>query len=243
MDKNVYEHCIGVLNAKSAATFSGRLVSFARSLGFTYVAASVITDHSASLTEFQTITNAPPKFLDDYHDLDKAVKDPVSQHCKHRSFAIMWDQGTYTGAGMGEFWESQASFGYKHGIATATHYQNGRHFMIGLNGEHGLPKDPREAKVILRNFQTFAAYAQAAAFDLCLPPKTKPHQRTLLTAREIDALRWTMDGKTAMGVAASMATSDEVAESRIRSAMQKLNCASKYEAVLKAIRFGLIHCD
>jgi DNA-binding CsgD family transcriptional regulator len=52
-----------------------------------------------------------------------------------------------------------------------------------------------------------------------------------------------MDGKITKSIAALMSTTEEVASERLRSAMRKLACGTKYEAVLQAIRLGLIHCE
>jgi DNA-binding CsgD family transcriptional regulator len=243
MNTDLRERCLRVLQTTSVNEFSNEIVSFARSLGFRRFAATVITDHSVALTEFQTVTNAPPAFLNDFHDLDKAKLDPVSQHCKHSSTPIVWCQRTYVAEGMGDYWDTQASHGYKQGIAIALHFLKGRHFMIGASGDHSLPNDRAEAERIVRSFQLFAAHAQAAAFDFCLPPRSVADARTSLTGRELDALRWAMDGKTARGVATAMATSEEIAVLRLQTAMRKLNCGSRYEAILKAIRLGLIRCD
>ena len=41
-------------------------------------------------------------------------RDPVMQHCKRHSMPIIWDQGTYAAQGLGDMWEEQARFGYRH---------------------------------------------------------------------------------------------------------------------------------
>lgn len=235
--------CLDVLESTSEAAFLAQLVSFAHHLGYEFAAALVVTDHSEKFTEFQAMTNAPQAYLDDFHDLEKGKLDPVSQHCKFRSTPIAWDLDTYAAAGAGDLWDDQAAHGYKSGIATALHYRRGRHYMIGFSGSK--PHRPRHIgdQQALEDLQSFAAYSQAAAFDLCLPPVTPPDERSSLTSREIDALRWTMDGKITRNVAALMSTTEEVACQRLHSAMRKLACGTKFEAVLQAIRLGLVHCE
>ena len=89
---------------------------------------------------------------------------------------------------------------------------------------------------------TVAAYAQGAAFDLCLPYEGVSDPSTLATA-ELDALRWSTDGLTNVQVGQKMGISAMEALLRLRRAMAKLGCSSKYEAGLRAIRLGLIRCD
>jgi DNA-binding CsgD family transcriptional regulator len=243
MELAMKNRCLDVLESKSEAAFLAQLVSFANHLGYEFAAALVVTDHSETFTEFQTITNAPQEFLDDFHNLEKGKLDPVSQHCKNRSSPIVWNVDTYSAAGVRDLWDYQAAHGYKTGIATAMHYRKGRHYMIGLSGSKAHNSRSTYNHRALDDFRSFAAYSQAAAFDLCLPPVTSSDEGSALTSREIDALRWTMDGKITKSVAELMSTTEEVASERLQSAMRKLACGTKYEAVLRAIRLGLVRCD
>jgi LuxR family transcriptional regulator/LuxR family quorum sensing-dependent transcriptional regulator len=61
-----------------------------------------------------------------------------------------------------------------------------------------------------------------------------------LTPREIESLRWTMDGKTAWEVGNILSISERTAVLHINNAMHKLGCVNKHQAVLKALRLGLI---
>ncbi len=243
MELDMKNRCLGVLESTSESAFLAHLVGFANHLGYEFAAALVVTDHSDTLTEFQSITNAPQEFLDDFHNLEKGKRDPVSQHCKKRSSPIVWNADTYSAAGVADLWDYQAAYGYKTGIATAMHYGTGRHYMIGLSGSRAQSSRSIFNQQALEDFRSFAAYSQAAAFDLCLPPITSPDERSALTPREIDSLRLTMDGKIPKSIAALMSTTEEVAVERLHSAMKKLACGTKYEAVLRAIRLGLIHCE
>ena len=94
MELAIKNRCLDVLESKSETVFLRHLVSFANDLGYEYAAAMVITDHSNTFTEFQTLTNAPQEFLDDFHNLEKGKLDPVSQHCKRRSSTIIWNADT-----------------------------------------------------------------------------------------------------------------------------------------------------
>jgi DNA-binding CsgD family transcriptional regulator len=62
-----------------------------------------------------------------------------------------------------------------------------------------------------------------------------------LTPRELEALRWTMEGKTAWEVGALMDITERTANLHLNSATHKLDCVNKHQAVLKALRLGLIH--
>ncbi|MBA3625018.1 MAG: autoinducer binding domain-containing protein [Methylibium sp.] len=165
--------------------------------------------------------------------------DPVMQHCKRHSVPIIWDQGTYVSAGQGALWEIQARYGYRAGICLALHMPDGRHFMLGVDRDQALPNDRTEVTRIVADLQLFAVHAQDTAMRVLVPERLQP-ERPKLTPRELDSLRWTMEGKTAWEVGAVLGITERTAVLHVSNAMHKLGCNNKHQAVLKALRLGLI---
>jgi DNA-binding CsgD family transcriptional regulator len=93
---------------------------------------------------------------------------------------------------------------------------------------------------VVADLQLFAVHAQEAALRLLVPEPMQP-EKPALTPRELEALHWTMEGKTAWEVGAILGISERTAVLHVNNAMHKLGCVSKHAAVLKALRLGLIH--
>ena len=163
----------------------------------------------------------------------------LGEACKRQSMPIIWGQSTYAEQGLGEMWEHQARFGYRNGIAMALHMPEGRHFFFGVDRDKPVPPDTGELTRIVADLQLFAVHAQDAAMRI-LTPSLVSGDRPSLTPRELEALRWTMDGKTAWEVAHVLGISERTAVLHINNAMHKLDCVNKHQAVLKALRLGLI---
>ena len=70
---------------------------------------------------------------------------------------------------------------------------------------------------------------------------TSPDKSGYRSTREVEVLRWTMEGKTAWEVGKILNIAERTAVLHISNAMRKLECQSKHLAVLKALRLGLIH--
>jgi DNA-binding CsgD family transcriptional regulator len=181
-----------------------------------------VIDHAPGRTDFIAIDNTPPGFSEVYDNPVLGKRDPVMQHCKRQTVPIIWDQKTYVDHDAAELWEQQARFGYRTGIAMALHMPEGRHFLLGVDRDQALP------------------VAQDAAMRILLPAAQRPEQPAL-TPRELEALRWTMEGKTAWEVGAVMGISERTAVHHLSEATHKMGCANKHQAVLKALRLGLIH--
>ncbi len=229
-----------VMEARSRNEFRDEVVRFTQRLGFETVSAITIIDHGLGKSEFINVDNTPDNYVEPYADVSCYRRDPVMQHCKRQTVPIIWDQDTYLAHGAGDLWEQQAGFGYRTGIAMALHMPEGRHFLLGVDRDQALPSDVDELQRIVADLQLFAVHAQEAALRLLVPAAMQP-ERPALTPRELEALRWTMDGKTAWEVGAVLGISERTAVLHINNAMHKLGCVSKHQAVLKALRLGLIN--
>ncbi|MBP6902751.1 MAG: autoinducer binding domain-containing protein [Burkholderiaceae bacterium] len=231
-----------VLQTGTRDEFRSEVVRFAQSLGFDTVSAMSVVDHGVGRSDFVLIDNTPQGYTDAFHDTDSMRRDPVMQHCRRHSMPIIWNQATYTEAGLGELWEEQARFGYCTGIAMALHLPEGRHFALGVERSQPLPSDRVELMRLVADLQLFAVMAQDAAARVLVPePSSGPSDRPVLTPRELEVLRWTMEGKTAWEVGTILGISERTAVLHVNNAMHKLQCSSKHQAVLKALRLGLIH--
>jgi DNA-binding CsgD family transcriptional regulator len=228
-----------VLEAGSRDDFLREVVRFSQNLGFNTVSAMAVVDFGVGRSEFVSIDNAPAGFASVAHNVSGMRRDPVMQHCRRNTVPIIWDQDTYTRQGLGELWEEQARFGYHTGIAMALHLPAGRHFAFGVERDQPLPSDRGELLRLVADLQLFAVHAQDAAMRL-LSPVAPPFDRPALTARELEALRWTMEGKTAWEVGAILGITERTAVLHVNNAMHKLDCTSKHQAVLRALRLGLI---
>lgn len=231
---------LSVLEAKSPLDFRNEIIRFAQSLGFNTVSAMAVVDRMGYSTEFHTVDNTPNAFTQVYHDAGLAQLDPVMQHCKRAAVPIIWDQDTYVSQGYGEMWEHQARYGYQTGIALAIHLPDGRHFSMGVDRDRPLSPKPKALTRIVAELQLFAVHAQDAAFRIFAPPALAAGDAPSLTPRELEALKWTMDGKTAWEVGTIMSISERTAVLHLQNAMRKLDSINKHQAVLKALRLGLL---
>jgi len=228
-----------VLEAKNQDQFRSVVIRFAQRLGFDKVAATVAVDRVGGSPEFVAVHNAPLAYQQTFEDLSISRRDPIAQHCKRNTVPIMWGQQTYLKSNAVELWEHQAQFGYRNGIAMALHLPEGRHFLIGVDRDQDLPTDGGELTRIVADLQLFAVHAQDTALRVLVSEGSRP-ELPALTPRELEVLRWTMDGKVTSDISALLGIGDRTTVFHLQNAMQKLQCNSKHVAVVKALRLGLI---
>jgi DNA-binding CsgD family transcriptional regulator len=228
-----------VLKSRNRDEFQGEVVAFTKRLGFDNFSATVVIDHMLGEAEFITVDNTPRAYKESFQNPQNGRRDPVMQHCKRQSVPIIWDQSTYVSRGLGEKWEEQARFGISNGIALALHMPEGRHFFLGVERDQAVPADPGELTRVVADLQLFAVHAQDAALRILVPAPADPSLPSL-TPRELEALRWTMEGKTAWEVGDVLGIAERTAVLHVNNATHKLGCVNKHQAVLKALRLGLL---
>ena len=129
----------------------------------------------------------------------------------------------------------------RYGLGPSAHAAGShrRYTADDVDRDQALPRDRAEVTRMVADLQLFAVHAQDTAMRVLVPQRLQP-ERPKLTPRELDSLRWTMEGKTAWEVGAILGISERTAVLHINNAMHKLNCTNKHQAVLKALRLGLI---
>ncbi len=227
-----------VLEATDRESFRESVVKVAERLGFRTVSAIAIVERGAE-SEFISVDNIPQTYSSAYIDRDAWRRDPVMQHLKRQSVPIVWDQRTFILGGAPDLWEEQAPFGFRTGVAMALHLPGGHHFLLGVDRDQPLPEDEDELTRIVAHLQLFAVHAQDAAFRVLVAPSNRPETPNL-TPRELEVLRWTMEGKTAWEVGTILGISERTAVMHLSNATRKLDCTTKHQAVVKALRLGLI---
>lgn len=225
----------------NAAEFEVNLVNFAHRMDFGLISAVLMKgDYDSANVVVRSVSNTPAAFIEISRSLDQARGDPVMQRLMSASVPFFYEQRLYVESGAAEVWETQAPFGYCTGIAVGLHLPRNRHFLLGVDRPRRLPRNESNLTRMLADLQLLAVHAQFAAQqifgdDLDSEPEV-PH----LTARELECLKWTMDGKSAFVVGKLLAISTSAVNFHLQNAMRKLDVASKHQAVLRCVSLGLL---
>ncbi len=233
------QRCLDVSQSCDVETCTRRLIGFAHELYFGIATAVLVTAAPGTDPIVVSVGNTPDSFREASHNPSDVKRDPVIRRLKALSVPFIYDQDLYVDEGAGDLWEQQAAHGYRTGIAVALHLPGHRHFLLGVNREAELPHEDEKLTRMLADLQFLAVHAQDAAQRLLVPADIDgdaPH----LTPREIDILRLTRDGKSAWVAGQILAISEHTVNFHLRNIQRKLNTTSKHQAVLVAMRHGLI---
>ena len=232
--------------AKDVDSIEREVQKFTTSLGFERYGVLVLIDDFSgpdSSIRVGAIDNVPLEYAESHSNTVLAKRDPVSQHCKRSSFPAVFGQDAYVNVGAGEQWDRQALFGYGYGIATAFHLPGNRHVLFGVDRYEKLPSSSTDLVEMVSRVQLFGTFVQCAAlsvfshrFAAALGGKT-----ISLSRREHECLQWAAEGKTAWETGMILSIAEGSVAKALAAAIRKLECATKPQAVVKALRLGLIH--
>lgn len=214
-----------VLMCRTENEFRLACAEFSRHLGFDSIWMITMVDEIGKSPDYS------PRWTND--------RDPVINYMTRSSLPIVWDQEFYASRGILDIWKEHAALGMRTGIGFALHFPDGRHFFIGVDRAEALPTKTLKLTRVVADLQLFAVQAHHAAERIFFPQCEQP-ERPMLTRRELECLSWTMEGKTTWEIGAILGISERTTVLNIHNAMRKLACHNKHQAVLKALRLGLI---
>lgn len=189
----------------------------------------------------RSVSNTPAAFAEVSQSLDQTRRDPVMMKLMRAAAPVVYDQQMYIAAGAADVWDAQAPFGYCTGIAMALHLPRRRHFLFGVDRPDALPPVGDQRSKLIATLQVAAVHAQYAATQVFDAELDTPDQDVpRLTPREVEILRWTMEGKSSGVIGEILGISYSAVRFHIRNASRKLGVSSKHQAVLKALSQGIL---
>ena len=240
MDATAVETIYSTLaTANSVADARGALQRFTAVAEHDYFICDFVAQDDATFDPF-TVHNYPGAWLDRASRVPQALydRDPVFAHLNASPLPIVWSQQNYAAANALEVWEEASAAGISEGIAMAVECARGFTLRLGISRDSEHKISVAEALDLRAQLSLFSLCLKARAVDLFLPEirNTLPQ----LTVRELDALRWTREGKTAWEMGKILGISNGTANFHLQNAQRKLDSSDKHQAVLRALDLRLI---
>ncbi len=168
------------------------------------------------------------------------VVDPISRQARSSWLPVIWDARDYLSRSSGkqaQLFEVTLEHGYERGISVPIRGP-GSWFdsFVGLS-RHSQPEFERGKRTWCNELMLIGAHMSSVYHGVLHRDGDRPAE---LTARELECLHWTAQGKTAWEVARLIEVSERTVQFHIRNACGKMNAASKHQAALKAANMGLI---
>ena len=232
--KNLLEDLYSdVLTAPTIEAFKVELIKFGKKLGFDLV----IADYGSPPPKraWTSINNYPKKWLELSIPFDD---DLVGRAVKKTSRPLLWDAEQYKQSGLGHMAELFVPYGLSAGFDVPTHAPDGAIMNFGFSRDSALPKDPDESVRVVAEAQLFSTFAFPTLARLLA--HTMQVDFPKLTPKELEVLRWSMEGKTAFEVGAILGMAERTANFHVQNICKKRGVFNKNSAIVKALELKLI---
>lgn len=214
-----------------------RIEAAAKTLGFDHCAYGLRVPVPISNPKTFLLNSYPTAWREQYARADYLRIDPTVQHGRQSQKPLVWSGAIF--APTPKLWEDARSFGLCIGWSQSSLDAVGVGGMLTLSRSHeelsALELASQEIK--LRWLVNIAHLSLARILNARLVGKT---QRSL-TAREVEVLKWTADGKTSGDISDLLDVSENTVNFHIKNAVTKLETANKTAAVVRAAMLGLLN--
>ena len=224
-----------ILTAGSEAALFEVLAKAAREIGFDYCAYGMRMPLPVSNPKVFMMNNYSAAWQERYRAENYLAIDPTVAHGVRSVLPLIWDEPLFRQNQ--RFWDDARGHGLEVGWAQSSYDAKGVAGMLTLarSGDK-LGESELRASATKMNWLVQVAHEGMTRL-VSLRAPTAP---IALTAREIDVLRWTADGKTSSEVGEIMNISERTVNFHINNSLEKLGAVNKTAGVIKAAMLRLL---
>jgi LuxR family transcriptional regulator, quorum-sensing system regulator SolR len=211
---------------------------FARDMGFEHFAYVLTVDAPSLKTQQYILSGYPVDWVERYMSRDYFKVDPVIKHSQESTLPLIWGDQHFWQGKSEEFWDEARAFGLQAGLSISVRELPAVTGVFSLARDKMLEVHGQDLAALIGRSHMFATLLNHAVARIELP-KLLPAQGKL-TARELECLRWTAEGKTAWEIGQILGITERTAVFHLNNVIRKLAVTNKIQAVVRAVALRLV---
>lgn len=218
------------------SSLSSQLERFTTRLGFEHYSLIARGALSKNSDIERVISNYPALWIDRYRTADYLSIDPTVRIAARSRNAVIWEPALFAKAP--ELWREAQDFGLHAGIAQSAWGRGGLFTLLSL--ARGRESVTVAEASELQPFLLMLVECVTAKLQLLIDvenSKIYPHH---LSPREIEVLKCTAAGKTAVEISLQLGISNVTVQYHLQNAKRKLGVSTKIQVTDRAKRLGII---
>lgn len=240
---NHFEKLSGLLECTTENAWRDTVFSLGKGLGFDQTLLAIFPDREAPIeASFAFLhSNYSSSWRTKYDDEALGYVDPTVTHCLTKTTPLIWSPDLFSSRRQQEMYEEACSYNLRSGITLPIHGPNGEVGILCFVSDDKAGKDFKQHAYekmpevsCLRDF-IFESSTQFRREPAIL------QQRPELTRCELECLKWSAVGKTSWETAKILLCTEATINFHFSNIRRKMNVTSRRQAVVKAIRLGMIH--
>lgn len=229
-----------LFSCRTQQEWRDQLIKHGKELGFERVLIAVFPNRNAPLEADSAFlhSNYSESWRSKYDSEKMGYVDPTVTHCLTKSTPLIWSPELFSAPKQKDMYEEASGHGIKSGITMPIHGGDGEVGVLCFvtdtkpgqsfleQTQHSLPQ-----LSYLRDF----LFESSKAFT-----SDRPRNRIHLTRRELECIKWAAIGKSSWDISKIMKCSEPTVNFHFKNVRQKFGTSSRQQAVVMAIRMGLI---
>ncbi len=219
-----------------------RIFKLARKLGYEHSLLALFPDRHAPVEVENAFlhSNYSSRWRNKYDEEKMVNADPTVAHCAAKSIPLIWSPSIFSTCKQKALYEEACSHGLQSGVTLPIH---------GSNGELGMLCFVSDAKPDKKLMRDVAHSVPALSclrdyiFDTSLQFMTQPNRIEpviMLTPRELECLKWCASGKSSWDIGQILRCSASAVDFHFTNIRRKFGVSTRNQAVVKAVRMGII---
>lgn len=234
------EHLLNLMNCDTEESWCELLFALARSNGFDQTLYGIVPNKQTPLESAFLRSNYSSRWRSAYDSEKLHYVDPTVSHCLGSTVPLIWEPRTFRSRKEKQFYEEACGYGIRSGITYPVHGADGEFGVISfvsatLAGkkfrselDHCMPALALIRDYVFESSRRFAGLTGASAGAIHLTP------------RELESLKWAMEGKSSWEISKILRCSEATVNFHFANIRSKFSVSTRQQAVVKAIRLGLI---
>jgi len=232
------QNLLELFNAQSATEWRTTLLDIGQELGFEHALFGIVPNRATPLESAFLVSNYPEQWRATYDAQRLHAVDPTVGHCLSSAMPVIWEPTTFHGNDQNEFYEQACSYGLRSGITLPIHGSQGEFGLMSFvasGRHHAANGDALEALSSLSLLRDYAVESSRK-----FAQTGHKQQGVQLTGKELECLQWVAAGKSSWEVSRILGRSEATINFHMANIMRKFDVQTRQQAVVKAIKQGVV---
>lgn len=186
-------------------------------------------------------SNYSPGWLNKYTSEKMHHVDPTFSHCISKSVPLIWSPETFSARKQKEMYEEACGYGVRSGVTLPIHGAKGELgivcFVSDINPDKHFHRNANRGLPELSFLRDFI-FESSLQF---MKPSNQTKETIYVTCCELECLKWCAAGKSSWEIGYMLGCAESTINFHFGNIRRKFNTTSRRQAVVKAIKLGLIH--
>jgi len=237
------EQFINLASYSTVESWRDRIFELGGELGYEHILLAIFPDHHAPIeAEFAFLhSNYSPHWRSKYDDEKMGHVDPTVSHCATKVTPLIWTPDIFSARKQKEMYEEACGHGLRSGVTLPIHGANGELGVFCLVAD--MTPDKNFSRQAIRNIPTLSClrdFVLETSLQF-MKPAAQAENNVVLTPRELECLKWSAIGKSSWDIGEILNCTQATVNFHFTNIRQKFGTSTRRQALVKAIRFGIIN--